>query len=584
VLLPLVAELNRRRVFRALVVYGVVAFAVLQIIEPVMHGLHWPEAVLSYVVVALALGFPVVVGFAWAFDVGASGVERSAPDAGLRGVSLALVLIAVGLLAAAPGLGWYLLRGKVRFGDEIQSGAVNGSSAPMKAPSIAVLPFVDMSPGKDQEYLADGIAEEILNSLAHIEGLSVIGRTSSFSFKGRSEDLRAIGERLSVAHLLEGSIRRSGSRIRVTAQLVETQRGSHLWSQVYDREVTDVFAVQDAIARAVVDALEVKLLPGHQPTTAAYRTSNVAVHDSYLLATELNARGSEQGFRSAATELEKAIAVDPSYAPAWAALAGTLRGLWDLAEPGTASLEALQQRALAAAEKVVQLAPEQPDSYTTRARIRAAMLDWIGAQSDLDRALQLGAPKCVQSDLFATRGDLRNALECAEAETKSDPLSSAAWNWLGFLRYANGDLELANRALARSLEISPDNAWAIRNIANTRLAQRKPAEALEIVARSSEEVFRLRVAAVAQHDLGHPAESKHAIDALVANYGDSRPWNVAVAFASIGEPEAALEWLERAHAHRDLGLKYIKYHPALRTLHGRARFTGLLRKLKLPPD
>src|SRR5467141_2759122 len=195
----LVAELKRRRVFRALVGYGIAAFAVLQIIEPVMHGLHWPDEVLSYVVVALAVGFPVVVSLAWIFDVKAGRVERTEPSAsrsGLRGLRLALVLVGIGVLAAAPGTIWYfLVRGIAR------PATGSGLATEKPVPSIAVLPFVNLSSDREQEYFSDGIAEEILNALAQVEGLRVAGRTSSFYFKGRNEDLASIAAKLHVSTL-----------------------------------------------------------------------------------------------------------------------------------------------------------------------------------------------------------------------------------------------------------------------------------------------------------------------------------------------------------------------------------------------
>jgi TolB-like protein len=211
-------ELKRRRVFRALVGYAIAAFAVLQVIEPVMHGFRWPDAVLSYVVVALAAGFPIVVGLAWIFDLGIGGIERTPPASApqLRGTRIALVLAAIGAIAAAPVLAWYLLRGGVRGGAE---GATWGVR------SIAVLPFADMSPQKDQEYFSDGLSEEILNALAQVDGLHVAGRTSSASFKGKAEDLRSIGQKLGVATVLEGSVRKAESRVRVTAQLIDGGSG-----------------------------------------------------------------------------------------------------------------------------------------------------------------------------------------------------------------------------------------------------------------------------------------------------------------------------------------------------------------------
>ena len=179
--IPLFIELKRRRVFRALIAYGIAAFAVLQIVEPVMHGFRWPESTLSYVVIALAAGFPIVVALAWIFDVNQGRIERTVGEP-LR-LPIAAVLVGLGVLAAAPGLFWYL---------HFRTPAASPN------PSIAVLPFADMSPGKDQEYLSDGIAEEILNSLAQVDGLRVAGRTSSFSFKGKNEELPAIAEKLHV--------------------------------------------------------------------------------------------------------------------------------------------------------------------------------------------------------------------------------------------------------------------------------------------------------------------------------------------------------------------------------------------------
>jgi len=287
--LPLLIELKRRRVIRALIGYAVAAFAVLQIIEPIMHGLHWPDAVLSWVVVALAAGFPIVVGLAWIFDVTADGIERTPSWGALRGPRLGLVLVSIGALSAAPGLLYYFV---------VRSRPAETKAAPDA--SIAVLPFVNLSSDKEQEYFSDGIAEEILNALAQVDGLRVIGRTSSFSMKGKNEDLRAIGLQLNARNLLEGSVRKAGTRVRITAQLIEAAGGSHLWSQQFDRELTDVFAVQEEIAQAVVAALKLKLLP---PQREEQRTVNVEAHDQFLLGRAFTARGSGDAYGRAVQAL-----------------------------------------------------------------------------------------------------------------------------------------------------------------------------------------------------------------------------------------------------------------------------------------
>ena len=308
-----IAELQRRRVFRVLVGYGVVSFAVLQIVEPIMHALHLPDSVLTYCVIALGAGFPIAVVLAWAFDVNAGAIERTpAPSGtGLRGVRLAVLLVGIGALGAAPGLVWYLLRAR-----PAANGAQSNSGAAQEDPSIAVLPFSDLSEKHDQEYFADGVAEEILNLLAHVRGLKVIGRTSSFSFKGKSDDLKSIGQRLEVKNLLEGSLRKEGDQIRITTQLIRVADGSHLWSETYDRKLDGIFKLQDEIARTVVGALEGKLLGEAQTAPPGAQTTSPEVYELFLQGREQLRIVRPAAGRRAIEMLEKAVALDPSFAPA----------------------------------------------------------------------------------------------------------------------------------------------------------------------------------------------------------------------------------------------------------------------------
>ena len=236
---PLLAELKRRRVFRALLGYAIVAFAVLQIIEPVIHGLQLPDWTLSFVVVAIGVGFPLTLALAWVFDLSASGIERTRPVAveGSPRASAALfTLLAAGVaLAGVAVVAWH-------FGFRPGTGRVAPAPA---APSVAVLPFVNMSPQKDDEYFSDGITEEVINALANVEGVRVVSRTSAFAFKGKNLSVRKIGEELAVATVLEGSVRRQGNDVRIVAQLINAADGYHLWSKTYDRTLENVFAVED---------------------------------------------------------------------------------------------------------------------------------------------------------------------------------------------------------------------------------------------------------------------------------------------------------------------------------------------------
>src|SRR5712692_3379610 len=378
------AELKHRRVFRALVGYGIASFAVLQIIEPIMHGLHWPDSALSYVVVALASGFPIVVALGWIFDVKAGRIERTPPasPAGgpqdLRGLRLALLLVCIGLLAAVPGLVYYFVLRGARPGAEERSRPAVAASESGAGPSIAVLPLVNLSSDKEQEYFSDGLTEELLNLLAKVPGLRVAARTSSFAFKGKNEDVGAIAQKLHVTNVLEGSVRKAGDQIRITTQLIKAADGYHLWSETYDRKLTDVFAVQDEIAKAVVAALRLKLLPAQEPTSK--RTSNPEAYNQYLLGRQLYARSTTDGFRRAKEAYQKALALDPGFAPAWAGFANAEWWIADSAETVAAIAEGKRQ-ALAAAEKAVALAPDLPDGYLARGSIREGdKWDWSGAR------------------------------------------------------------------------------------------------------------------------------------------------------------------------------------------------------------
>ncbi|MFT3912958.1 MAG: tetratricopeptide repeat protein [Anaeromyxobacteraceae bacterium] len=588
-----VAELQRRRVIRALAIWGVAAFAVLQVYEPVMHGLHLPDWTLSFVVVVLGLGFPVTAALAWSFDLTARGLERTpavtgeaagepAPARG-GGLRLALPLAVVGLMAAAPGLVYFFVWPGP--GPRAAAPAASAVAAPQGAPSIAVLPFVDMSPGKDQEYFSDGISEEILNALAQVKGLRVIGRTSSFSMKGRNEDLRSVGQRLNAANLLEGSVRRAGSKVRITAQLIETAGGSHLWSKQFDRELTDVFAVQEEIARAVVAALEVALLPG---AAAPARTADAEAHDLYLRGLDALSSGSVDGFESAVKLLERVVARDPGYAPAWAALS---RARFWAADQGNLDQRTEWPRALREAERAVALAPASFEGFFARGSFRlAAQQDWTGALADLERARDLnpGSPDVLlqYGALLATLGRMREADETIERAVLLDPLHASAHVGLSIVRMGEGRLDEALLSATRALELAPQNNRAARTLGFVLLLQGKLPEARLAFRRSTNVLFSRMGDAMIDHTLGNAAASQRMVDAIVAEPGvhEGGAYQVTQVFAWRGEPERALEWLGRAIDSHDAGTMYLRYDPVLKGLRSDPRYRKVLERLKLPLD
>jgi len=567
--LPLLADLQRRRVFRALVGYAIVAFAVLQVIEPIMHGLHWPDAVISYVVAALAVGFPVVVGVAWIFDVKAAGILEPAPVRSKRS-RLELLLVWIASLGAAGGMLWYMVarpRALAPSRDEALRAtldAIPPASDIHPLPSIAVLPFVNLSSDKEQEYFSDGMAEEILNALAQVDGLRVIGRTSSFSFKGRNEDLRTIGQKLGASNLLEGSVRKAGSRIRITAQLLEARAGSHLWSQAFDRDLTDVFAVQEEIARAVVAALKVKLLPGETPSAKERRTENPEAYSRYLVGHHALNQLNPEGWRRAVRAFEDAVGLDPGYAPAWAGLAHA--NAYVAGSIGGTATEVIQglTRASLAAEKAVALAPDLADGYVARARVRSdTKRDRAGAAADLERALALNPSDArafrgyVESVLLPL-GRMPEAIAAARKATELDPLNGSSWGMLGLALCFNGEMDAARNAYLRATEFAPDHPGTAFWLAAVDLLEGQPVKALARYEQISTGWAWLTGIALAEHDLGHARESQAALEELIRTDAGDSPYQIAQVYARRRELDRAFEWLERAYALPDVGLVNVK--------------------------
>jgi len=452
---------------------------------------------------------------------------------------------------------------------------------PISERSIAVLPFVNMSSDKEQEYFSDGLSEELIDLLTKVPDLRVPARTSSFFFKGKSETIPTIARELGVAHLLEGSVRRAGNRLRVTAQLIRADTGYDVWSETYDRELKDVFKVQDEIAGAVVAALKLKL-PSAQ-NTSAHRTANTEAHNQYLLGLQSFNRRNVDGYGRAVDFYRKAIALDPNYAAGYAGLAFALTYLAD-----TSGDAALLQQALAAAEKAVALAPEQADGYVARGYFRGSInFDWAGAQADLAKGLDLDAGDSTgrrrYAQLLGTLGRFPEAVAEARRAVELDPLSEPSWQTLARLLTASRDFAAAHEASRRALEINPESGYALSSLGQILLLEGKAAEAAAVFRRiDARSLFELFGVAMAEHTLGRARESQQALDELTGKGAENAAYQIAEVHAWRGEKDKAFEWLERAYRQRDGGLADIKYDPLLNSLHGDSRYAALLRKMNLP--
>jgi len=388
--------------------------------------------------------------------------------------------------------------------------------------------------------------------------------------------------------VLEGSVRVDGGRVRVTAQLVEAADGFRLWSQTFDRELKGVFAVQDEIAAAVVEALRVQLLAGRAPTSREFRTKDPQVYSHYLQGRQLQRRDALADWERAEVAFNKALAIDPGYAPAWAALASSIYYTHGNAGPTLEGILAAKDRALAAAEKAVALAPDLADGYLARGQLRLFVhRDWTGALADMGRAIALnpGEPDALWTNaryLLGPMGRLGQALAEAKRSSELDPLSYKPWSTLSALYLATGQLGLARGTAERSLELEPKQDSAVICLATAELLEGKPAAALETIRRTDERVFHLQFEAMARHSMGDRARSEAALQALIAEHAQDAPYQVAGVYAWRDEPDQVFRWLDLAFERHDGGLVDLQLDPQFKKLGKDPRYLQVLARIGVP--
>jgi adenylate cyclase len=493
-----------------------------------------------------------------------------------RLVAIALgVLVALGLVYFAVEKHWPSKRGAT----EQPSVAAESVSSDK---SIAVLPFTDMSEKKDQEYFADGMAEEILDVLARIPGLTVIGRTSSFQFKGKYEDMRTIGAKLNAAYVLEGSVRKSGDQVRITAQLINTRTGAREWSETYDRRIGDVLKLQDAIAAVVVRELQLTVAPEILDSHATVKSSEA--YDLYLRGRHAYDRIDQEGSEEAVTLFQRALALDPTFADAAAWLSRTYSNLVGM---GSLTPVAGFEQARRAATDALKLDPNNTRAHVNMARIHIVHdWDWAGAEQELQKAAAL-APGDVdvlsgEAELWACLGRLDDALRQIKAALAQDPLNADLLKDLFEIQMSRDNFREAESAMRRALDIRPTYAYGHYNLGMMLLKRGDGHGALREMQQESIGDGRQQGVALAFYALGRKADADAALALLLKDQANANALDVAQVYAFRGQSDEAMHWLERAYAQKDPWLFQIKGDWLMKELEADPRYKAFLRKMNFP--
>ena len=591
------SELKRRNVVRVGIAWCAAGWLVIQVAATLFPTFGAPAWALKAVALMVMLGLPLALVVAWAFELTPEGLQRTADvptDAPAtsryrRRLDVAIVVV-LAVAAALFAFGRYAWNWQTAATQSATTGTPAQPSARAVAAArraVAVLPFVNLSNDPEQEYFSDGIAEDVMSALARIKALKVAARTSAFSFKGKHVDLKAVGQALNVGTVLEGSVRRSGGHVRITAQLSDVATGYQLWSETYDRQMTDIFAIQDDITSRIVDALELHL-EGPESRPSPVQAVDPEVYQLVLRGRFHWNQRTPEGFTKAAALLQDATRRAPQYAPAFSALADVYLSQYDY---GLMSWEDSTVRARAAATKALELDPTSAAANTSLAHILMHEWQWQEAEKYFRRAIQLDPGYTLALHWYAlcltALGRTDEAVKAMEQAQRIDPLSTRINADLGMAYVAAGKSRDALSHVNRALELSPDAAgprW-IRGLALEQLGRFRESEAEMKVA-----LDKMGGYEAVKGSLGHlyaisgrQAEARHLLDELEKDSGKTDvTFFAALVCAGLKDNDGALTWLERAVEQRSGSVRYLLIDPRLAGLRNEPRFRSLVERVGLP--
>ena len=591
--MSLFSELKRRNVFKVAAVYLIVGWLLLQVSDTLVPALHLPEWFHSGTAFLLILGFPVALIFAWAFELTPDGlkkendVDRGQSITDVTGRKLDYVII--GLLVVALA---YFAWDKFVLSAARHAALVEGMMEPDVSAetdnSIAVLPFVNMSDDPDNEYFSDGLSDELLNTLVRAGGLKVTGRTSSFAFKGQNMDLREIGQRLNVANVLEGSVRKDGQRVRITAQLIKTSDGYHLWSGTFDRELDDIFAIQAEIANQVTRALHVALRGSEGADILADTSAkqNARAYEEYLrgmYVLQLNL-DDEQGLERARIHFANALEIDGQYLDAY----WGMFKVWDrINRNGFGSFEVATERLAFYAAELERLVPGSEQALTANARSAIVHRDFVRSTELLEEAVQRFPGSSIILARYGNQslmlGGYDQGISAARAALRLDPLSAEYIVIMAAIQQKSGDCDGLQETVERALELDPGMGRVRYHLA--MCIYEADGDAIPAVHIANDEPlgFMYHTAlAIFQHQLGNRDIAQQHLETMIEDYGNDAAYQYGQVYAQWGENEKALAWLETALKIRDPGILLAKGDKLLDPLRDDPRFQQILDTVGFP--
>jgi adenylate cyclase len=575
------AELKRRNLYKVAVAYAVVGWLLVQAASIILPTFEAPSWVMKAFTVFLALGFILSVFISWAFEMTPEGMKRTAdvsPDE-VRSLpywskkKFAVFIISVAIISAGL-LAYQLLRPR------------SPTAVIAESKSIAVLPFVNMSADRNDEYLSDGVSEELITALSKITGLQVKARTSSFAFKGKNEDIQKIGELLHVSHLLEGSVAKAGNKLRITAQLIQASDGNHKWSDIYDREMQDIFAVRSEVAGKVAETLKVRLLGEEKHKIDKKPTENLEAYNLYRQGRFYADKLSEEGMTKAVPFFQQAIEKDPGFALAYAGMADNYVIAADAIIPPREAFSKAKEAAL----KAIELDDALAEAHASLGLVHYHYdWDWPAAEKELKRAIELN-PQSAQSytlytHFLAGMNRYDEAKQCGARALELDPLSVSAHWFLGWGAIYAGRSDEAIGFFSKALELDQNNPWTHWFLGRAYLLSGNSPRAIEEMETGRrfgpDDPLGLGFTGYVYAITGRRADALKILQRLddLAHRRFISTISRAYVYVGLGDKDKAFEWLEKAYQERSDSLAWFRFDPESKNLQSDPRFAALMRKV-----